>query len=136
MPAAETLTRTAGRRSRAALRHAEHRGNLGDVEEAVLTVSFPDGPCRTSRMAKTRRFRTKRGFREPSVKALEDLLAGMSTRTSTVSAETKIRDAIKTGGEIDLELAEMKEVVTEIRLRMQNGKVDAEIAGIRHDENT
>ena len=79
---------------------------------------------------------TKRGVREPQVKALEDLLSGMSTRESAVSAKAKIRDAIEAGGEINLEPAEMKEVVTEIRFRMQYGRVDAEIAGIRHDAST
>ena len=53
-----------------------------------------------------------------------------------MAAEAKIRDAIETGGEINLEPAEMREVVTEIRLRMQHGRVEAEIAGIRHDEHT
>ncbi len=67
---------------------------------------------------------------------LEDLLSGMSTRESAVSAKAKIRDAIEAGGEINLEPAEMKEVVTEIRFRMQYGRVDAEIAGIRHDAST
>lgn len=60
----------------------------------------------------------------------------MSTRESAVSAKAKIRAAIDTGGDIDLEPSELKEVVAEIRLRMQHGKVDAEIAGIRHDERT
>lgn len=86
-------------------------------------------------MRDTRRFKTKRGFREPRVKALEELLAGMSTRESAASAKAKVRDAIETGGEIDLEPAEMAEVVNEIRHRMQHGRVDVEIAGIRHDEH-
>jgi hypothetical protein len=86
-------------------------------------------------MRATRRFKTKRGFREPRVKALEDLLDGMSSRESAASAKAKIRDAIDTGGDIDLAPAELREVVADIRLRMQHGRVDAEIAGIRHDES-
>jgi hypothetical protein len=86
-------------------------------------------------MPDTRRFKTKHGFREPRVKALENLLDGMSSRDSAASVKAKIRHAIETGGEINLEPAEMAEVVNEIRHRMQHGRVDPEIAGIRHDEN-
>lgn len=60
----------------------------------------------------------------------------MSTRESAVSAKAKIRDAIDTGGKINLEPAELREVVADIRLRMQHGGVDVEIVGIRHEEST
>jgi hypothetical protein len=84
----------------------------------------------------TRRFKTRLGFREPPVKALEELLKGMSSRESAASAKAKIRRAIETGGEIDLDPREMAEVVADIRRLMQGGRVDREIAGIRHDEFT
>jgi hypothetical protein len=86
-------------------------------------------------MRNRRRFKTKRGIREPRVKALEDLVAGMSPRESAASAKAKIRDAIETGGDISLEPAEMAEVVNDIRHRMHHGRVDSELAGIRHDES-
>jgi cytidylate kinase len=86
-------------------------------------------------VAKSRRFKTRTGVRQPSVKALEALLEQMSSRESIDSARAKIRLSIETGDEIDLTDDERAEVVAEIRQAMQHGQIDAEIAGIRHDES-
>ena len=86
-------------------------------------------------MADRRRFRTKAGWREPSVKALRDLAASLGTRDSAAAARAKIEQAIDDGSAIDLAPNEHAEVVTAVRMAMQDGRVDAEIAGIRHDES-
>jgi hypothetical protein len=59
---------------------------------------------------------------------------GMSSREPAVAAKQKIWRAIETGRDIDLEPDERREVVADIRLAMQEGRVHPEIAGIRHDE--
>ncbi|HEX3454176.1 MAG TPA: hypothetical protein VHS03_06085 [Gaiellaceae bacterium] len=87
-------------------------------------------------MADRRRFRTKAGWREPSVKGLQALAASLGTRDSAAAAREKIERAIDDGSAIDLAADEQAEVVAAVRKAMQDGRVDSEIAGIRHDEST
>jgi hypothetical protein len=86
-------------------------------------------------VADRRRFRTKAGWREPSVKALRDLAASLGPRESAAAAREKIERSIDDGSAIDLSTDEQAEVVAAVRMAMQDGRVDAQIAGIRHDES-
>jgi hypothetical protein len=86
-------------------------------------------------VADKRQFRTKAGWREPSVKALRDLAASLGTSEPAATARDKIERAIDDRTAIDLAADEQAEVVAVVRTAMQDGRVDAEIAGIRHDES-
>jgi hypothetical protein len=69
------------------------------------------------------------------VKSLRDLIASLGTREAAAGAREKIERAIDDGSAIDLAGDEQAEVVAAVRMAMQDGRVDAEIAGIRHDES-
>jgi hypothetical protein len=69
------------------------------------------------------------------VKALQALAASLGPRDSAVAAREKIERSIDDGSAIDLAADEQAEVVVAVRMAMQDGRVDAEIAGIRHDES-
>jgi hypothetical protein len=69
------------------------------------------------------------------VKALRDLAASLRAGDRADAARGKIERAIDDGSAIDLAADEQAEVVQAVRMAMQDGRVDAEIAGIRHDES-
>jgi hypothetical protein len=69
------------------------------------------------------------------VKALQALAESLGTRDPAAAAREKIERAIDDGSAIDLAADEQAEVVAAVRMAMQDGRVDAEIAGIRHDES-
>jgi hypothetical protein len=60
----------------------------------------------------------------------------MNDRPVGETARTKIWRAIETGEDITLDEAERATVVNELRLWMQDGQVDAELAGTRLDEES
>lgn len=60
----------------------------------------------------------------------------MSSRAVGDTARSTVWRAIESGADITLDETGRAEVVNEVRLWMQDGQVDAELAGIRFDEES